>query len=78
MTRDEAKKLLEPGTRVLVARKTHPCREGWVAGAMDSMIGKELAVLRVSPDSGAVRLEDGYWYPPESLEFAEFGNEEDD
>ena len=76
MTRDEAKLRLEPGTRVLVARKTHLCREGWVK-TMDPMIGKELAVLGVSLGSGAVRLDDGYWYPPESLEFAEFGNEED-
>ena len=77
MTRDEAKLRLEPGTRVLVARKTYPCREGWVAGGMDPAVGKELIVLRVALDAGSVRLEDGYWYPPESLEFAEFGNEED-
>ena len=76
MTRDDARNLLKPGMSVLVARKTHHCQEGWVK-TMDSMIGKKLAVLWVSPGSGAVRLENRYWYPPESLEFAEFGNEED-
>ena len=75
MTRNEAKERLKPEMTVRVARKIDPCREHWIDD-MDGSVGRDMKVLRVSANGG-VALEDGYWYPPEALELARFGNEED-
>ena len=76
MTRDEARKNLKVGDVVRVARKVDPCSEGWTP-YMDAFIGRVLALDRPVAPTGGVHLVGGWWFPPEALEPALYGNEED-
>lgn len=78
MNREDAKRNLKVGDAVRVVRKVDPCREGWYPPVMDRFIGREFALDRpVSPRGGGVHLDCGWWFPPEALEPALYGNEED-